>query len=120
MPADKNPDVATEPPVKVIVPPPLSVAIPLDDAPDVLMITLVAFIVAVKVASIPCAPLLPAVMVSADNTNADPEPVAKAPFAPVPVEVMELFDKVIVLPQEEENYYIVRLLLSSEGIDLDI
>ena len=81
-----------------MVPPPLSVAIPLDDSPDVLMITLVAFMVAVKVASIPCAPLLLAVMVSADNTNADPEPVAKAPFAPVPVEVMELFDKVIVLP----------------------
>ena len=80
------------------MPPPLSVAIPLEDAPAVLIMTLVAFMVAVKVASIPCAPLLLAVMVSADNTRLDPDPVAKAPLAPVPVEVIELFDKVIVLP----------------------
>ena len=61
------------------------------------MITLLAVMVAVRVASIPCAPLLLAVMVSADKVMTEPAPVANAPFAPVPVEVIELFDSLIVL-----------------------
>lgn len=89
MPGESRPEQETVPPVTFTVPLPRSVARGAQLAPDVVMFTSASVSRPPLVAITPCPPSPVALIVTFVRLIAAPDPVGKAPLAPVPLVVIE-------------------------------